>query len=254
MPFRRTPLARTPLLAWDELQLQGALPGWGPAYRTASPRLLLPLDGCVSFEVDGGKRFALDAGTALWLTPAQSYRMRPPLAGQRSMVLVLDRREAAARRCRVTVGQRWRLLKLAAQAGQGEVLAVEESVAGLVDELLGDGVLRAAPHPAVERAREYIASDPARGDSLATIAAAAACSPFHLARLFRRHNGHGLHAYRDELRIALALQRLRAGAPSMAQLALELGYAHHSHFSAAFKRRLGLTPTQLRRNLTARSP
>lgn len=252
MPYRRTLVARTPLLAWDQLQLEAAMPAWGPNYRPDSPRLMLPLERSVHCELDG-QRFVLDAGTALWLTPHQAYRLRQPHAGQRSMVLVLDRPSLhSARRCRVALPQRWRLQRLAQQAAHGEVLAVEEGAVAWVDELLGD-VAHAAPppHPAVERAREYIASDPTRCDDLMTIARAAASSPFHLARLFRRHTGRGLHGYRDELRLVLALQRLQGGERSLAQLALELGYAHHSHFSAAFKRRFGLAPTQLRRNLTA---
>lgn len=254
MPYRRVPVAHTPLLVWDQLELQGGLPEWGPSYQPASPRLMLPLERCVQCEIDG-QRFVLDAGSALWLTPRQAYRLRQPFAGQRSMVLAMDGPEGAARRCRVLPLHRWRLHRLAQQAAQGDVLAVEEGAAELIDELLRDDAAPSprVPHAAVERAREFIASDPTRGDGLAAIACAAASSPFHLARVFRRYTGRGLHAYRDDLRMALALQRLQTGEAALAQLAVELGYAHHSHFSAAFKRRFGVSPAQMRRNLTARA-
>ncbi len=251
MPYQRTTIARTPLLAWERLVLQGAMPDWGPEYRPGSPRLLLPLEHCLQCELHG-KRLVVDGGTALWLTPQQPYRLRQPFSGQRSTVLALPlddaRLERAPRRCRITPLHRHRLALLAAQA---DALALEEGVSGLLDELLDERLPAFPVHAAVERARQFIAEDPTRREGLAAIANAAACSPFHLARQFRRHTGRSLHAYRDDLRLSLALQRLSAGASSLAQLALELGYAHHSHFSAAFKRCLGLTPSQMRRISTA---
>lgn len=248
MPYRRTPIAATPFVGWDDLTLLDAQAAWSPRYRVATSRLVLPLSGAVGGELRA-QRFVLDAGSALWLTPHDDYRLRQPRAGQRSVVLRVEL-PAAARRVPVTLRQRRRLFELALLARRGDALALDEGIAAWLAELLG-AAEPAAPHPAVERARAYLADDPTRRDDLAGIARAAACSPFHLARLFRRHTGRTLHAYRDEQRLALALLRLQAGEANLAQLALALGYAHHSHFSAAFRRRYGATPAQLRRNLTA---
>ena len=250
MPYHCTALARTPALAWDHLSLLSAAPDWGPAYRPESPRLMLPMEGCLHVELNG-HRFVLDAGTALWLTPKHSYRLRQPNAGQRSMLLVMHVDDDQARRCRLTPMHRWLLHRLSASAAQGDALRLEAGAAELIGELLGQSLPRSSPHRAVEAAREFIASDPTRGDGLTTIAQAAACSPFHLARLFRRHTGRSLHAHRDDLRMALALQRLQGGETNLAQLAVDLGYANHSHFSAAFKRRFGIAPALMRTNLTA---
>jgi AraC-like DNA-binding protein len=250
MPYGRTPVARTPALDWDRLELKAAMADWGPEYRPDRSLLLLPLDRYLQGRI-GGRVFGLDTSTALWLTPARAYRLRQPHAGQRSMVMALERHGHDPGPCRVGLAQQWRVQQLAQQAAREPGLAVEEGVSSLIDELLGAPRATLGPHPAVERARAFSAEHATRNDDLHVVARAAAASPFHLARLFRRHTGRTLHAYREDLRLVSALQRLRAGEPSLAQLALALGYAHHSHFSAAFKRRFGFAPSQVRRNLTA---
>jgi AraC family transcriptional regulator len=250
MPYHRTAIARTPALAWEQIALLGAAPDWGLTYWPESPRLLLPLEHCLHVELNG-QRFVLDASAALWLTPQHCYRLRQSNAGQRCMLLTMHADDEQARRCRLTPLHRWRLHRLSASATLGDALSVEAGAAELIGELLGQPLPRGPPHRAVEAAREFIGSDPTRSDDLATIAQAAACSPFHLARLFRRHTGRSLHAHRDDLRMAVALQRLQGGETSLARLAVDLGYTHHSHFSAAFKRRFGIAPALMRRNLTA---
>ena len=81
--------------------------------------------------------------------------------------------------------------------------------------------------------------------TLAEIAAAIGTSPFHLCRSFRRATGTTLHEYRNQLRLRSALDRLEA-ADDLSQLALELGYSSHSHFTAAFRRSFGFTPSMAR--------
>lgn len=83
--------------------------------------------------------------------------------------------------------------------------------------------------------------------SLDDVARAVHCSRFHLARLFRRHTGLSIHDYRLRLRLAEALERLSDGGSDLTELALELGYSSHSHFSASFRREFGAAPSQFRR-------
>lgn len=91
----------------------------------------------------------------------------------------------------------------------------------------------AAPHPVAQLAQRL------------------GTSPFHLARVFRIEVGLSLHQYLMELRLAEALDRLRTGAPDLSKLALELGFSHHSHFSAAFRQAVGYSPREVRRMFTA---
>lgn len=83
--------------------------------------------------------------------------------------------------------------------------------------------------------------------SLGEIANAAHTSRFHMARIFRRKTGLSLHQYQTRLRLSAALQSLNEGAEDLTGLSLGLGFASHSHFTLAFRRAFGVTPTQYRR-------
>ena len=88
--------------------------------------------------------------------------------------------------------------------------------------------------------------------TLTSIARAVDCSVFHLCRSFRRATGLTLHAYRDEVRLRLALERLERGERDLSRLALDLGYSSHSHFTAAFRRSFGAPPSSARKLLIVR--
>lgn len=109
-----------------------------------------------------------------------------------------------------------------------------------------DTGLGPAQHLRVDRARALLASDPARSWRLAALAREVDCSPFHLARQFRSITGETIARYLLRLRLAIALERLAQGEDDLARLARELGFAHHSHFSARFRDIFGLTPSAAR--------
>ncbi len=104
----------------------------------------------------------------------------------------------------------------------------------------------------VERATTYLAANFDQPLTLADIARATQCSPFHLARLFRTELGTSLRRYQERLRFAAAIERLARGEADLLRLALDLGFTSHSHFTANFRRALGVTPSELRRTLSAR--
>lgn len=81
--------------------------------------------------------------------------------------------------------------------------------------------------------------------SLAELAADAGLSAFHAARLFRRHTGLTIHQYRDQLRLRAALPRLGEGG-RIDEIALDLGYANHSHFTDRFRQTFGVPPSAVR--------
>jgi AraC-like DNA-binding protein len=74
------------------------------------------------------------------------------------------------------------------------------------------------------------------------------CSPGYLSRLFRRSTGFTLHDYQQQLRLRAALELLPDARYGLAELAMYLGFANHSHFSSAFRREFGMTPTQFGRD------
>jgi AraC-like DNA-binding protein len=135
-------------------------------------------------------------------------------------------------------------------------LQVEETIL----RVLGRVASRAVTPPpsrdvdAVERVRELIARDPSCNTPLRVLARAVALSPFRLCRAFRAQTGETMTAYRHSLRLRLALDRLRDRRVDLTMLALDLGYASHSHFTAAFRRHFGITPSAFRLECGGKAP
>jgi AraC family transcriptional regulator len=98
---------------------------------------------------------------------------------------------------------------------------------------------------AVERVKEAVAVAPAERWSVAKIATVANLSPFHLCHVFRRMVGISIHDYVLHERLAQALDAVLDGG-DLTVIALDAGFASHSHFTARFKRVFGCTPTALR--------
>jgi|CXWL01.1.fsa_nt_gi AraC-like DNA-binding protein len=71
-------------------------------------------------------------------------------------------------------------------------------------------------------------------------------SPSYLARIYRTHEGRTLYEQVTRLRVSTALARLGSGANDLTRLAFDLGFSSHSHFSSAFKRLVGQTPSAFR--------
>ena len=103
----------------------------------------------------------------------------------------------------------------------------------------------------VEGVRALLATSPTTRWTLRAVADKVGCSPFHLAREFRRGTGQSLSRYVLQLRLALAIERLVGGENNLSLLALELGFSHHSHFSARFRGIFGTTPSAARETLTS---
>jgi AraC-like DNA-binding protein len=94
---------------------------------------------------------------------------------------------------------------------------------------------------------------PGDAHSLAGLAEKVGVSPFHLAHVFRSQMGVSLHQYLLQLRLLTALELLRDGARNLSSLALDLGFAHHSHFSSVFLRAIGYSPRVVRSMFRAQS-
>jgi AraC family transcriptional regulator len=89
---------------------------------------------------------------------------------------------------------------------------------------------------------------------LAELATALDCSVFHLCRVFRDIEGTTIHAYQSQLRLRTALERLVwTECQEITPLALDLGYCSHSHFTSAFRRAFGLTPSAFLHSLASAS-
>lgn len=97
-----------------------------------------------------------------------------------------------------------------------------------------------------QEAQTIMASCYQDAPSLTELAQALYTSTFHLCRIFRQQTGYTIQQYLDQLRLRTALESVADNHLSLTQLAIDLGYASHSHFTHAFKRAFGITPSQLR--------
>lgn len=146
--------------------------------------------------------------------------------------------------------------------GAASVLGVEEGVLAVLRDVLGAAAAgdshgprgrrpstRAHRRRLVEDTLELLAATYPSADGLADVAASVGASPYHLSRVFRAHTGTTIHQHRTQLRLRASLERLPD--VDLATVAADLGFAHHSHFSATFRRTFGAAPSQVRSILTA---
>lgn len=98
-----------------------------------------------------------------------------------------------------------------------------------------------------ERARAYLDAHMAETISLDTVAAEVGASLFHLCRVFRQQTGMTMHAYRTRQRLGTVVDRLVKGqSKNITELALDTGFASHSHLSRVFQKALGISPSAIR--------
>ncbi len=101
----------------------------------------------------------------------------------------------------------------------------------------------------VARAVEAIEAEPERRWTLATLGALACVSPGHLAHLFRTELEISVYDYVVRSRLSRALDVVLDSDAGLTEIALDAGFASHSHFTARFRAFFGQTPQQLRRGV-----
>jgi AraC-like DNA-binding protein len=232
-------------------------------------QVCLPYRGLGVWHV-GDDEVIADANQVLFVRGGESYHMSGPIAGGYAELIItpaidiLEETVGASanrlfehplfrnRRRLATSRLQWLRSKLchwAAAHGRTCELEAEELVVALLRA--------AAQHQPTERSyatstkrlvmktKCYLEEHLAEQIRLADIGHAVGASPAYLTDTFRRVEGLSLHRYLTQLRLARALMELPY-ATSLTMLALDTGFSSHSHFSAAFRRAFGSTPSQFR--------
>ena len=105
------------------------------------------------------------------------------------------------------------------------------------------------PDEPLRRIESYLYAHFREQVSLSDVAAHAGLTPTSLCRCFRRRTGKRLFDRLNEIRISQACRLLTQDGLTVAQVAAETGFHNLSHFNKEFRRLLGRTPTEYRRDL-----
>lgn len=101
-------------------------------------------------------------------------------------------------------------------------------------------------HPAIHRAQDAVAADPARAWSVEALARLAAASPRHLSRLFNEHAGMSVSEYVGRMRLALARELLVESRMDMEAVAERSGFGSSRQLRRAWARTHASPPSQFR--------
>lgn len=100
----------------------------------------------------------------------------------------------------------------------------------------------------LKQAKQFLHDNFLKSLSFEDVAKVADVHPVHLARVFRKQNGCTLGEYVRRLRVEFACQKISSTENSLSEIAFSVGFADQSHFTKTFKRHVGLTPSEYRRN------
>jgi AraC family transcriptional regulator len=247
----------------------------GDVERQSSNAVVLPVSGLFSKHDAPGRYVIGTPSHAVLFTANAPYRIGYPAAiGDRALTLRFGEDLAAEQHSQCGSGNglaAYGLLSadammlrnlLWAQLQRSTVDAFESEALGL--DLLGMSLESMRPgipllprsalvrrRHAVERVKEAVGAVPADKWSIARLAKVANLSPFHLCHVFREAVGTSIYDYVLHERLAHSLDAVLDGGEDLTGIALDAGFASHSHFTARFRRFFGVTPTVLRRAATA---
>jgi AraC family transcriptional regulator len=97
----------------------------------------------------------------------------------------------------------------------------------------------------LERLKAYVVARLDEPIEVAELASIAGRSPFHFSRVFARGVGMTPHRYVVHLRLQRAIELVREGRSSLAEIAARTGFADQSHLSRWVRRVHGVSLTQL---------
>lgn len=97
-----------------------------------------------------------------------------------------------------------------------------------------------------EKAQAFMRQHFMESLSIADIAAQSSLSPYYFIRQFKTHFGITPHQYLLGLRLDSARFYLRTSHKSIKEIAFTCGFQSENHFCIAFKKHMGITPTNYR--------
>ena len=267
--FQVHTLLITPLIELRDVVCAGSCRHKGAVERAGCTHLVFPYRGTYVRHV-GVDDAVADASQVLFFNAGEDYQVsHPNPGGDASLSMSLDEvllREIAPAglllpgeplrfgqprlridpRAQVLVA----LLRHSLREGIAEPMEGESLALTLAHRALAPRTTHAAGSSQgrqrlVDRAKLVLARDLARRWTLAEVAAEVGVSAVYLTQSFHQVEGVPLYRYQLRLRLARALDLLR-DYEDLAALGVDLGFSSHSHFSAAFQKMYGRTPSEFR--------
>jgi AraC family transcriptional regulator len=273
--FDAHPLLLTDTVAVWDVVCQGTCKHKSAEECVAATHLVFPYRGVYVHHV-GRAEVVAEANQVVFINEDESYRVSHPVEGGDSSLSIgvspttlfelapTDYLQAKGRvafnRSRLRIDARVQaltaLVRHSLTRGVIETLEAETLALVLLRRALSERSSRAAAgsvgrQKLVDRAKLVLSSDLGRRWTLAAIAADVGVSPVYLTQVFQQVEGLPLYRYQLQLRLARALDLL-GDCVDLTRLALDLGFSSHSHFSAAFKRAYGQTPSEFQRSARVR--
>lgn len=249
--LRRT-LVQSDLLAADELI---ACPELAPRGDISGHKLVITFAGAFEFQV-GRSVTWVDSSRLLFANPGESYvdRHVVPGTGHSSVILTpndeaLDELWGSAASHRAervrACSLRTQMLAQLLRREEDPLAAQELGVTILEESVTDERRVGEIDQRCVRRAKAALHDCPDGRMSLSQIASDLGVTPIHLTQTFKRSEGMPLYRYQTLLRLGRALERLPER-DDITDLAFELGFSSHSHFTAVFRSELGTTPSHYR--------
>ncbi|GAB3835486.1 helix-turn-helix transcriptional regulator [Hymenobacter jeollabukensis] len=187
-------------------------------------------------------RLAAQADEGLRRFGEQMLAGRPLLLGERSLALSLPLHQAIREvlSCRLPAP----LKKLYLHAKALEILVLQAEA--FAQQRPQRHVRTEYDQERLLFARDYLIQHLHLPPSLPELARIAGLNEFKLKNGFKELFGQPVFAYLAEYRLLEARAQLIEGGKTASELAFELGYSSLQHLSAAFKKRFGVSPRELR--------
>lgn len=267
--MERTRLLEGAVALAEDVRTRWPADGTGVEGFSTDFQVVFPYRGVHVWHV-GGAEVVGDPNQVLFVSGGEGYHLSDPLAAGFAELIVTPEPDVLARLAdapeddlrahplfrrrsrrvdpRVQV-LRTRFLTWASGATEIDDLGAEELMLALLRLALGDAPRGDLPSASsgrlIRRTKEFLEAELANRLRLHQVGRAVGASPEYLTDLFRRVEGVPLHQYVIQLRLARALVEL-PHADDLSALALDVGFSSHSHFSAAFRRAFGCTPSEFR--------
>ncbi|MCX7513057.1 helix-turn-helix transcriptional regulator [Frateuria hangzhouensis] len=267
--FQVHTLLTTPLVELRDVVCAGSCRHRSAVERASRTQLVFPYRGTYVRHV-GTDDAVADASQVLFFNAGEDYQIsHPNPGGDASLSMTMDEvllREIAPDallrpgeplrfvQTRLRIDPRAQvlvaLLRHSLREGVAEPLEGESLALTLAHRALAPRTTHAAGasqgrQRLVDRAKVVLARDLARRWTLAEVAAEVGVSAVYLTQSFHQVEGVPLYRYQLRLRLARALDLLR-DYEDLAALGVDLGFSSHSHFTAAFQKMYGRTPSEFR--------